>query len=129
MALLDPVIPVTVSVTRVQAQALQKVGRPVSTPISGNALIDTGASICMIDEKTLQALVIPPLGSTPIATPSGSAVRLTYPAALSFPGINLPNIAFSDFVSGPIGAQGIVALLGRNVLIYNGPGGQITLAH
>jgi hypothetical protein len=97
-------------------------------------MIDTGASLCMIDEAALQSLNISPTGASNIATPSGPAQQLTYAAALSFPGTNIPNITFTDFIADPLANQGIVALLGRNVLrhfvlSYNGPGGHITLAH
>jgi hypothetical protein len=134
LALEDPSVPVTVSITEPLSQALQGLGITAPTPMSGTALIDTGASVCMIDEGILSSLQIPPLGATNIATPSGSAQQLTYPASLSFPGTNLPNVSFTDFVSGPLAAQGIIVLLGRDVLrdfvlIYNGPVGQITLSH
>ena len=134
LAGIGPVVPVTVSVTAAHQLVLQRLNLPIPVPISGWALIDTGASLCMVDEDALKALSIPPLGSMVIATPSGSSPRLTYPASLSFPSTTLPPIAFFDFVSGPLTAQGIVAIIGRNVLrnfvlTYNGPGGQITLCH
>jgi hypothetical protein len=46
----------------------------------------------------------------------------------------LPNLDFIDFIAGPLQASGIIAIVGRNVLrhfvlIYNGPGGCMSLAY
>jgi hypothetical protein len=83
-------------------------------PITGKALIDTGASRCAIDEEIVRSLSIPPFGLTSFHTPSGVSHQLTDSASLSFPGIT--------------------AIIGRNVIrsfvfIYNGPGGSVSLAY
>lgn len=129
-----PLLPVTISPTPQFLAVLQNLGRTPPTPISGQALIDTGANLCTIDEQIVTALGIPPFGSAPIATPAGVSNHQTYPAALSFPGTTLPNLSFNDFVGTDIQNQGIIAIIGRNVLrffilSYNGPGGHITLAY
>jgi hypothetical protein len=115
------------------AQVLQSLGRPVPPAVPGLALIDTGASICGIEETALRQLGIPPFGYMSVNTPSGSAMQSTYPASLSFPGTPIPNIAFTNFVGNNLAAQGILVLIGRNVLkdfvlVYNGPGGHVALA-
>ena len=97
-------------------------------------MIDTGASLCAIDEAAAVSLGIPPAGAQAIFTPAGPASQPTYPASLSFPATTLPNITFAEFVGAPIQASGIIAIIGRNVLrdfvlIYNGPGGSVSLAY
>lgn len=134
LARYGPIVPVTVSLTARHVEILQSLRLPVPSAISGNALIDTGASLCAVDQSVVQSLDIPPIGSSTIQTPAGASQRPTYPASLSFPGTTLPNISFVDFIGSPLQASGIVAIIGRNVLmdfvfVYNGPGGFVSLAH
>jgi hypothetical protein len=128
-----PCIPVAIAVPQQLAQVLQGLGQPVPPAVTGLALIDTGASICAIDEDALRKLGIPPFGYMPILTPAGQGTQPTYPASLSFPGTPLPNVSFANFVGSPLAQQGILALIGRNVLQdfvlhYNGPGSHFSLA-
>ena len=134
LARYGPVVPVTIGVTARHAEILQKLKLPVPTPQSGQALIDTGATYCAVDTAVVKALGIPQYGTTPVYTPAGAAQLPTYPASLSFPGTTLPNISFTDFMGSPLKVQGIIALIGRNiltdfVLVYNGPGGFVSFAH
>jgi hypothetical protein len=129
-----PLLPVTISVPPSLITVLQAHNRPVPPPMSGQALIDSGASLCMVDEQVARSFGLPPFGTMPINTPAGPTQCATYPASLSFPGTPLPNVEFFDFITGPLQGQGIIALIGRNVLrdfvfIYNGPGGCISLAY
>lgn len=134
LARYGPLVPVTISVTPPHAATLQRLGLPVPTPESGQALIDTGASLCAIDDTVVRSLGIPQFGTTAVHTPTGPGQLATYPASLSFPGTTLPNITFVDFMGSPLREQGIIALIGRNVLtnfvlVYNGPGGFVSFAH
>jgi hypothetical protein len=135
LALFGPTVPVTVSITTAHAKILQELNMPAPTPTSGLALIDTGATSCCVDEQVVITLGVRQFGTTTIATPGGATQEVaTYPAALSFPGTTLPNISFIDFIGSPLQAQGIIAIIGRNVLrafvlVYNGPGGFVSLAH
>jgi len=77
----------------------------------------------MVDVTVIQDLGVPPSGVTNIVGVTGAGNQPTYPASLSFPGTPIPPIAFTDFV----------AILGRNilkqfVLVYNGPGGFVSLS-
>jgi len=134
LALEGPTLPVSVGLAPTLISFLQARSLPVPNPISGRALVDTGASLCMVDQAVVQSLNIPPFGVQSIHTPSGTAQQATYPASLSFPGTTLPNLSFIDFIAGPLQASGIVAIIGRSVLryfllVYNGPGGTISLAY
>ncbi|MDE3095308.1 MAG: hypothetical protein KGK07_04810 [Chloroflexota bacterium] len=133
LAVSGPTIPVAVGVTPALADLLEKEGRAPPAAIAGRALIDTGASLCMIDESVIGALGIPPFGYQNVAGATGASNQATYPASLSFPGTPIPNITFTDFIGGPLTQLGILALIGRNVLaqfvlVYNGPGGHVSLS-
>ena len=87
----------------------------------------------MVDVTVIQDLGVPPSGVTNIVGVTGAGNQPTYPASLSFPGTPIPPIAFTDFVGGNLKAAGIIAILGRNilkqfVLVYNGPGGFVSLS-
>jgi predicted aspartyl protease len=129
-----PTVPVAVAVPPSLVTYLEGKNLPVPTPVTGRALIDTGASVCMVDESVVQSFNLPPFGVQTIHGAGGTAQQATYPASLSFPGTTLPNLSFIDFIAGPLQATGIIAIIGRNVLsnfvlIYNGPGGSVSLAY
>ena len=134
LVLEGPTVPVAVGLPAALVAYLQAQNLPVPPPVVGYVLIDTGASLCAADEAAAHSLSIPPIGVQAIHMPAGPAQQLTYPASLSFPGTTLPNISFIDFIGSPLQASGIVALIGRTVrqhivLVYNGPGGSVSLAY
>lgn len=102
--------------------------------VTGTALVDTGASMTTIDESALKTLGVAPVNMTTVATPSGTAFQLLYPAELSFPGTVLPKSVFAEVLGSPhLMTQGLIALIGRDViseglLVYNGISGSFTLA-
>lgn len=75
LVLYGPTVPVSVSPAPALVTYLQSQGLPVPPPVSGLALIDTGATLCMVDDSTVQALGIPPFGTTSIHTPAGQLSR------------------------------------------------------
>ncbi len=116
------------------AQLVKKRKNQKVKPFSGLALLDTGASITCVNKDLLASLKIPPVGISQVYTPSGKAQQNTYPVEISFPQSNLPKVAFNQVLGSDLKGQEIVALIGRDVLqhfvlIYNGPGGFISLAH
>ena len=94
--------------------------------MSGLALIDTGATFSSIDEDILNALGIRPVGSTPVQTPSGVLQqREIFTCQFFFPGTPIPVFPFANVVGSTLKHQGIVALIGRDLLrnfllIYDG---------
>ena len=128
-----PTIPVAVFLVKEHVDQLTRENKPLPAAVTGLALIDTGATLCMIDESALQSLGIPPSGIENVIGATGRGNQPTYPASLTFPGTPIPPIAFTNFIGSPLKAAGIVALLGRNVLrhfvmVYNGPGGFVSLS-
>ena len=128
-----PTIPVAVSLAQPHVDFLTKAGKPIPLPLGGLALIDSGATYCAVDESVVLQLGIPPYGSVKVHGVGGASDQLTYPASLSFPGTPIPPITFFDFYGAPLLPTGIIALIGRNVLrhfvlVYNGPGGHVSLS-
>lgn len=131
---MGPTLPVAISLSPVHARLLTEAGQPVPSAITGLAIIDTGAATCLVDEAAMRALGIPVFGRTPHVGATGSADLPTYPASLSFPGTALPSVTFFDFAATHLSQLGLIALIGRNVLanfvlVYNGPGGHVTVAY
>jgi len=129
-----PIIPVEVGVPAKVVEIWTHEGKTIPKPITGFALLDTGASISAVDREAFETLGIPPVGKTNVATPSGSAEQLVYPARFGFPGTTLPEISYDSILGSVLGTQGIVALLGRDVLCrmvvtFNGPAGLVTIAY
>jgi predicted aspartyl protease len=108
-------------------------GIALPAPISGHALFDTGASVTCVDDETAKQLGLPVINMVTIASASHEASKHNvYPISLEILG---PNIVFDSIpaVGGPLKAQGLAALIGRDVLRlctlhYNGLVGQFTLA-
>ncbi len=68
-----------------------------------------------------------------VHTPAGSQPQQQYPARIQFPGTPLPAITFTFVIGANLTGQGLMALIGRDVLqhfviVYNGPIGQIILS-
>ena len=128
-----PRIPIAIALHTTILQQLSLQGSPSSKIVTGQALIDTGAGITCIDidaATQLGAPIIDYLTMTSASHPNN--VQPVYPVQLQIPGtpiaINTPRA-----VGFPLANQGIIALIGRDVLqymilIYNGPGGSISLS-
>ena len=106
---------------------------PVPSPVGGWGLIDTGASLTAVDEMSLVHLGVRPIGEASVRTAAGAATTSLYPARLHFPGSPLRAIEFRRVVGCALHAQGLLALIGRDVLrdclmVYNGTAGTFSLA-
>lgn len=129
-----PIVPVEVSIPSALALYFVEKNSQIPTATVGYALIDTGASISGIDRNILSKLGVNPVGTEPIPvyTPGGVANQYLYPARLSFPGTKLPTINYASVFGVDLLQQGIIALIGRDILrhcvfIYNGLGGHISV--
>lgn len=128
-----PVVQVSITVSQAIASQLLQAGRTVPTPLSGLALIDTGASNTCIDEVIAQQLQLPVVNQVQMASASHSSTNANvYPARIEIVGVNI-NIDPAECIGAALGTQGLIALIGRDVLqhctlFYNGLTGEITLA-
>lgn len=130
-----PRLPVEVKVPNALANYLTQKGQPVPSPVSGEALVDTGASVSCVDETVIQRLGVNPVGISQVGTPSSArTAQFQYPAPFAFPGTTLPQIEIAHALGSVLQPQGLLALIGRDILsnfvfIYNGPGGFVTLSY
>ena len=128
-----PCVQVTVKVSQPIAEQLLQRGELLPTPISGIALIDTGASSTAIDLEAAATLGIPAVDTIPIASATHEAMTMPiYPISVEITG--LPFTFDAPRATGaPLAKQGLLLLIGRDLLqhctlFYNGLVGQITLA-
>ena len=129
----SPTIDVEIGIPIILATAYGQSGQAIPSPHAGRALIDTGASGSAVDQSIIQALGLQPTGQCTLATPSQTTgvasvytIRISFPQAVSFGAGDLSVIG-CDLLS-----QGIVALIGRDVLsycvlVFNGPAAMFTL--
>lgn len=133
LRLRGPCVQVTVSIAQSFAAQLQQQGLPVPQPVSGFALIDTGASTTCIDAGTAERMGLPVIDVVPMSSAAHAATEQNvYPAQIEVAGIPM-SIDASHAIGVVLAPQGFVALIGRDVLqhctlFYNGLTGEITLS-
>jgi len=127
----DPTLQVTVTIEQNAGQALVSQGKPVPTPRTGWALIDTGASNTCIDDKVANELGLPVIDVGTMLSATHEKVPCNiYPVLITTPIVNLNS---PRTMGAALAAQGLLVLIGRDVLancnlFYNGPTGQFTLS-
>ncbi|GIW41619.1 MAG: hypothetical protein KatS3mg076_2196 [Candidatus Binatia bacterium] len=115
------------------AQQLLQMGQSVPVPVSGLALIDTGATTTCVDEAAAQRLGLPVIDVATLASAShASSQHNVYPIQIEVTGLpivlNAPRA-----IGAPLASQGLLVLLGRDLLqhctlFYNGLNGSFTLS-
>jgi len=136
-----PIVQAAILVSAARREALESSGIPIPTAQRIVALIDTGASVSVVDPSVLAALDLNPTGDLDIHTPSTEGISVkasTYDVQFGIYAIRPGDPHFvSETVqvaSAVLANQGIHALIGRDilascVLIYNGADGYFTLAY
>ena len=123
---------VEISVPQSLATVLTATNQPLPAAIIGDALVDTGATCCCVEETFMQRLNLQPIGQVPVSGATGNRIQNAYQARLAFPGTPIPPLEMQ--VIGVQMNQGqTICLLGRDilrycVLIYNGPQCSYTIA-
>ena len=128
-----PIVQVSVSVgQQIAAQVLQA-GGTLPAPVSGLALIDTGASVTCVDQDAANQLQLPAIDVVQVASASHAAVdQNVYPIQVEVVGLPI-TVNAPRAIGAALAAQGILVLLGRDVLqhcvlVYNGTAGSISLS-
>jgi len=126
------VVDVEISVPAALSKALQGSGSKVPLAQLGDALIDTGASCCCVEEAALHALGLKPIGQVDVASPNGNRMQNIYVARLSFPGTPISPLEM-QVVGVQLNQGKTLSLIGRDVLrhwvlVYNGPMGCYTIS-
>ncbi len=128
-----PVLQVTIGLAQSIAAQLLQQGKTLPKPISGMALIDTGASSTCIDDAAAQQLQLPVVNVVNVASASHSSTpQNVYPIQIEVVGLPI-SIEAPSAIGAALSAQGLLALIGRDVLqhctlFYNGLTGEITLS-
>ncbi len=126
-----PCVQVSITLADQIASELIKRQEPVPSPVSGLALIDTGAISTCIDEEIATQMHLPIINVVNMASASHASSKANqYPVKLQIAGI--PMFFNSTATGAPLKIQGLIALIGRDLLqhctlIYNGSLGQISL--
>lgn len=130
-----PIVPVTLTLTEETSRAYVERGESLPEPVSGFAMIDTGATRTCLDEASARRAGFPITGIALMA----SATHANHEVPV-FNGRIVMVGSFNIDVVGGLGANltaigdlDLVALIGRDLLkdalfTYNGPGGSIALA-
>jgi len=128
-----PIVQVSVTVEQTVAKNLIAKGIPIPTPITGWALIDTGASVTCIDEGVAQMLQLPAVDVVSMTSATqASTPRNVYPIQIQMTGVRIVFQA-TRAIGAELKPQGLLLLIGRDMLqmctfFYNGLTGQFTLA-
>ena len=96
-------------------------------------MIDTGAGATAIDVSVCATLDIAPVGVKQVGTAGGQTTQPLFPVSLHLPGTGLPRFDISPAIGCDLSGQGILALIGRDVLsrcvlMWNGPMGHVILS-
>ncbi len=125
------VLLVGVGVSKPRQDALKLAGHTVPPMVSGQFLLDTGASTTCIDPNLISSLGIPQTGVVSIQTPSTNGAPHScgqYDVMLLIPGMDQSkpglHIDAIPIIETPLSTQGISGLIGRDVLdrcvlVYN----------
>ena len=127
-----PVLEVQFLISSDLEKKYREEGKEIPPPVIVNALIDTGATSCVIKKEIPGKLGLQPVGEAQVTTPSDESVKcLTYFMRMIIPSHDL---AYEGtFIAEPLEGQPISCLIGRDVLkesilIYIGSENQFTLS-
>ena len=136
--------PVEIHTPSAIAAAFNAAGQPIPAPVTGLALIDTGATFTGLDNKVAATLGLNPVNIVNVGTADGMAQANVYTVRLEFPtlgnnvdpwqtvGADLTGQSIQTDPGTP--PQDIIVLIGRDYLqhclmIWNGPNGSWTIAY
>ena len=128
-----PIVQVTVSIGHAIAQQILQQGGTLPPPVSGLALIDTGATSTCVDDGAAQTLHLPAIDVVTIASASHSSTEQNvYPISVEVVGLPIA-INAPRAIGAPLNSQGLLVLIGRDllqhcVLVYNGITGSFSLS-
>ncbi len=126
-----PVVQVTIGPLQQLVQQWTQQGISVPASITGEALIDTGASVTCIDDAVAQQLGLPVIDVMQMVSASHTTQQNVYPVSITI----ATNLRFdlSRVMGANLQPQGLAVLIGRDLLSictlhYNGTSGEFTLA-
>lgn len=138
LAQVGPIVKVLVSPHPDILEELRENGMPAPEPVSGVAIIDTGASVTCIDENVCRALALQPTGVSNVLHAGGSERRSCYPIQIFFPDLSFGPISAVRAMSAKLTdlenhkSQPYILMLGRDLMhnlmiVYDGIHGRIQI--
>jgi predicted aspartyl protease len=127
---LGPILEIHLALSTAAAAAIRARGSSVAAPVAVRAIVDTGASCCVIQRGLAQQLGLQPVGQLSATTPSSTHVpTMQYPVQLVFPDQCTREVIAVEM---PLQSQYIQCLIGRDLLaggtlIYSGIQNSYTL--
>jgi len=128
-----PVVQVSISIAQSMTQQLVQQGATLPAPVTGMALIDTGASSTCIDDAIAQQLGVPAIDVVTMhsASHAGHPANI-YPVRFALTGMPIA-LDVPRAMGAALASQGLAMLIGRDILqictlFYNGMSGEFTLS-
>jgi predicted aspartyl protease len=128
-----PIVQVSVTLAQSFAATVAQSGGQLPQPVTGLALVDTGASNTCIDDEAAKSMNLPVIdvGSMHSASHAKTPSNI-YPVQVEIIGFQIQFQSLRT-MGAALKAQGLLMLLGRDLLqrctlFYNGLTGQITLS-
>ena|SRR2546425_5574102 len=137
LASVGPILDVSVSIPQALTDFYTRQQIPIPSPITGIALIDTGASKSCVHGPVMSTLGVNPIGIATSHTAAGPVPHNLFPAHFTFPGarieVDFASVVGADLSGQIINNRQLIALIGRDVLsmgifVYNGPAGAFSFA-
>ncbi|MYF02677.1 MAG: hypothetical protein F4227_06845 [Gammaproteobacteria bacterium] len=122
-----PCVEATLTYSDAHQQALANTEKEIRS-IGGVVMFDTGASFSCFDQHAANTIGLPIVGRSNLTSASHSnTIMPVYNGKLVIPGLNINS---DSFVGANLASQGLIALIGRDVLragtlFYNGSEGTI----
>jgi len=126
-------VQVIFGIAQIFADQLLQQGQTLPQPVSGIALIDTGASSTCIDESLAQQMNLPAIDVVQMMSASHDATPTNvYPIQMQVIGTPI-RVEVPRALGATLATQGYIALIGRDflqhcTLFYNGISGEMTLS-
>ncbi len=137
LANFGPILTVSVSFPQALVDLYTRQQIPLPSPITGVALIDTGATRSCVHGPIMTTLGVNPIGVVTSGSAAGQVLHNLFSAHFTFPAaridIDFAAVVGVDLAGQIINNQQLIALIGRDVLssgifVYNGPLGTFSFA-
>jgi len=127
-----PIVEVSMGVAQSMAEEWRNAGKDIPDPVSGYALIDTGASNTCIDNQVAEELGLPAIDVVRMLSASEETEQYVYPAQIDVVGSPVM-VDAPKAIGANLQDRNMVALIGRDLLSettlrYNGAIGEFTLS-
>lgn len=123
-----PIVEIQIGLHQHLVKLLQSKGEAIPEPITGDAIIDTGASVTTINTSVANSLQLPQSGKVVSIGIGGTSTGFTAGCTINIKGlnVNVPRAHCHDLPNN------LVALIGRDILthmivVYNGISGTVEL--